>query len=639
MHLRWLYLIFGVGISAVNSSTTSPASYSLKESHPAPSKWIREGTAPPSMNISLQIGLVQGRLAELENRLQEVSNPRHKRYGQFLTRFEVARLLRPHRDAVDRTQAWLEEHGISTGRHNFNAAGDWLAVTVSIAEAERLLDTKYHIYRYGHQTAARAMEWSVPQYLHDAIDTIQPTTSLMRIPGQVKARQNEDHEITNINQQAEDAALGIGTDVDLNNIPPDLTPQQACNASAVTSLCLRTLYGTLYYRADSQRGTKMALVNYLGEFNNRSDVSHFLKIYRPDAVSGAESFEDISINGGINQQSLVTPEQYARGAGREGNLDAEVMLGIAHPIPLTIYSVGKSEPPFIPDSFTPTNTNEPFLVWLNWILDQPDSELPSVVSTSYGDIEHTVPISYARRVCNGFAQLGARGVSVIMGSGDYGVGHPGHCYSNDGLTTPEFLVSFPDSCPWVTSVGATKGIQPEVVAVNSRNGFSSGGGFSNYFPRPDYQANNPNSIARYLSKINNLHSGMFNPYGRAIPDVSAQGYRFVTIWNGETKLIDGTSASAPTFAAIVALVNDALAAEKKPPLGFLNPWLYMEGFKAFQDVTEGTNGGCNTTGFPALQGWDAASGWGTPLFPKFREIALKRKSRETRPWYIRWWFW
>ncbi|OJD13931.1 hypothetical protein AJ78_05668 [Emergomyces pasteurianus Ep9510] len=631
-----LFVIFCVGVGALSSSEAKRASYVVKESHLAPSGWIRESPAPPSMNISLQIGLVQGYISELEEKLQEVSDPFHKRYGQFLTRDEAARLLQPRHDAVGRTQAWLEEHGVSIHRHRFNAARDWLRVTVSIAEAERLLDTRYFIYRYEQQTATRTTEWSLPQYLHDAIDTIQPTTSFMRTPARIKTRQSEDHEVTDLNQLAEDIAPGIGTDVDLGNIPPDLTLQQACNASAVTSLCLRSLYGTLHYKADPDRGTRMALVNYSGEFNNRSDISQFLKLYRPDALSGAENFEDVSINGGINQQRPVTPEQYAQGAGREGNLDAEVMISIAHPIPLTTYTVGGPEPPFIPDSFTPTNTNEPFLEWLNWILDQPDSQLPSVVSTSYGDIEHTVPVSYARRVCNGFAQLGARGVSVIMGSGDHGVGHSGDCYSNDGLSNPEFLVSFPDSCPWVTSVGATKGIQPEIVAVNGRNGFSSGGGFSNYFSRPDYQASNPNSVSRYLSSIGDLHSGMFNPYGRAIPDVSAQGYRYVTIWNGETKLVDGTSASTPTFAAIVALVNDALAAEQKPSLGFLNPWLYAEGYKAFRDVTEGKNGGCNTTGFPALQGWDAASGWGTPWFPKFRELALKRRSRETHPWYIRW---
>lgn len=74
----------------------------------------------------------------------------------------------------------------------------------------------------------------------------------------------------------------------------------------------------------------------------------------------------------------------------------------------------------MPDAFTPTDTNEPFLTWPTAVLAQ--DELPQVISTSYGDIEYTVPLSYARRVCQGFAQLGAHGVTLIFGAGDLGVG-------------------------------------------------------------------------------------------------------------------------------------------------------------------------------------------------------------------------
>ncbi|THC91032.1 hypothetical protein EYZ11_009514 [Aspergillus tanneri] len=450
------------------------------------------------------------------------------------------------------------------------------------------------------------------------------------------ARQNRtggESSSTSLNDLAVEVEEGTGNVIDLQSIPANLTPHQACNTSAVTPLCLRTLYGTLYYKVQELSQNRMALVNYLGEFNNQSDIAQFLQAYRPDAVAGAKTFHDISIAGGINQQSPATPQQIAKGIGREGNLDAEIMLGIAHPIPLTTYTVA-GEPPFTPDSYTLTNTNEPYLTWLDWILAQPDSELPSVVSTSYGDSEQTVPFSYAQRVCRGFAQLGARGVSVIMGSGDHGVGQPEHCMSNDGQNRPQFQVNFPESCPWVTSVGATKGIEPEVVAVNDDNGFVSGGGFSNYFPRPSYQRQNPQAVARYLSEIGDLHSGLFNPEGRAYPDVAVQGYRYATVWNGETRLVDGTSASTPTFAAIVALVNDALIASGQPRMGFLNPWLYAEGHESFRDVTVGSNKGCNTTGFPAGEGWDAASGWGTPWFPDLVKMALQRRFRSNRPWYV-----
>jgi len=78
-------------------------------------------------------------------------------------------------------------------------------------------------------------------------------------------------------------------------------------------------------------------------------------------------------------------------------------------------------------------------------------------------------------------------------------------------------------------------------------------------------------------------------------------------------LIDGTSAATPALAAVIALVNDALLASGKPPLGFLNPWLYKTGFEAFNDVLSGSSAGCGTPGFPAGNGWDAVTGFGTPV--------------------------
>jgi tripeptidyl-peptidase-1 len=100
-------------------------------------------------------------------------------------------------------------------------------------------------------------------------------------------------------------------------------------------------------------------------------------------------------------------------------------------------------PPFTPDENTPTNTNEPYLDWLNFTLAQ--TSIPQVLTTSYGDDEQTVPYDYAVSVCNLFAQLGARGSSVLFSSGDSGVGGGG-CTTNDGKSTVQFLPSFPASC-------------------------------------------------------------------------------------------------------------------------------------------------------------------------------------------------
>lgn len=145
------------------------------------------------------------------------------------------------------------------------------------------------------------------------------------------------------------------------------------------------------------------------------------------------------------------------------------------------------------------------------------------------DDEQTVSYNYATHVCNQFAQLGARGVSVMFASGDEGVGADGCCFTNDGRNASTFLPAFPGSCPYVTTVGATQGLNPEVAAYDGRFRipFTSGGGFSNYFPRPAYQAR---VVSDYLSQhIGNEFAGLYNVSGRGYPDIAAQGVQLLPL--------------------------------------------------------------------------------------------------------------
>jgi len=228
-----------------------------------------------------------------------------------------------------------------------------------------------------------------------------------------------------------------------------------------------------------------------------------------------------------------------------------------------------------------------------------------------------VPESYAVRVCQEFGQLSSRGVSIIFASGDFGAGDNNpdrktqQCFSNDGLNRVEFLPAFPASCPYVTSVGGTTGI-PEVASS------FSGGGFSNYFARPTYQNT---AVSAYLASLPpGEYAGLYNPLGRAYPDVSAQSDNFIIFYQGGPALIGGTSASAPTFAGMVTLLNDAQLAAGKPPLGFLNPMLYGIGTPGLNDITSGNAPGCGTQGFSAVPGWDPVTGLGTPNFGKLKTI-------------------
>lgn len=98
--------------------------------------------------------------------------------------------------------------------------------------------------------------------------------------------------------------------------------------------------------------------------------------------------------------------------------------------------------------------------------------------------------------------------------------------------------------------------------------FTSGAGFSNYFARPSYQ---DKAVSHYLSTyVKDQHDGLYNKTGRAFPDIAFQGQAYAVVWNGTVGPVDGTSAATPGMAGVVALINDALIAAGKSPIGFMN---------------------------------------------------------------------
>lgn len=172
---------------------------------------------------------------------------------------------------------------------------------------------------------------------------------------------------------------------------------------------------------------------------------------------------------------------------------------------------------------------EPYLELAEHLVDLPDEKLPQVISISYGMNEQVLPQSYAKDVCDLFGVLGTRGVSVISAAGNNGPGVG--CQSNDGKNATRFIPMFPGTCPYVTAVGATESNSPE-VATN----FSSGG-FSNYFPRPEWQ---DDVLEKYLESNGDEWEGYFNREGRAYPDVAALGWGYQIMNHDEVETTGGT---------------------------------------------------------------------------------------------------
>ncbi|EIW59803.1 subtilisin-like protein, partial [Trametes versicolor FP-101664 SS1] len=554
-----------------------------------PRGWELHGPAPADYTFDMRIGLKQDKFDELVTSLYEVSDPAHERYGQHLSKEEVAALVAPHPDSVDLVEEWLSAHGLDVASSQRSHAGDFVTIRVSVAQAEKMLGTQYNVYRHGKSDdyVIRTMNYSLPNVLHEHVTVVAPTTYFSTMKS-MKATSFVQEDGPTIESDAEFAHLLKG--------PSSLaTVPTSCN-TVITPACLRALYNTTTYVPKATAKNSLGVAGYLEEFANRADLQTFFSRFRTDAVGG--TFTTVRVNGGLDDQT---------DPGVEANLDIQYTEGISFPTPNIYYSTGGS-PPFKADSNTPTNTNEPYLDWLNFIAAQ--TTIPQTFTTSYGDDEQTVPLDYATTVCNLFAQLGARGSSIMFSSGDDGVG-AGDCLTNDGKNTKHFQPNFPASCPFVTTVGGTIRVNPE-VAVSF-----SGGGFSNYFARPSYQST---AVSTFLTKLGSTNAGQFNTTGRAYPDVAAQGQGFQVVIGGRVGSVGGTSASSPTFAGVIALLNDFRLSQGKSSLGFLNPIIYSTGVPGFNDITSGSNPGCGTNGFTAGAGWDPVTGLGTPDFGKLQAL-------------------
>jgi len=219
-----------------------------------------------------------------------------------------------------------------------------------------------------------------------------------------------------------------------------------------------------------------------------------------------------------------------------------------------------------------------------------------------------VTISFIDAVHAAFQDAAIQGITVCIASGDTG--------SNSKVNDGRAHVQYPGSDPWVLSVGGTtvgnvSGSTFEEYVWNDPSPSdpshwgTTGGGVSDFFSLPSYQA-----FAGVPASVNAGHH-----VGRGLPDVSANasynaGYSGLYL-NGHPMIGNGTSASAPLWAGFVAKLNAALGTR----LGFINPILYAKGSLGFRDVVPGggpannANGG--TAGYPAVNGWDACTGWGS----------------------------
>ena len=245
------------------------------------------------------------------------------------------------------------------------------------------------------------------------------------------------------------------------------------------------------------------------------------------------------------------------------------------------------------------------------MIDRMVSDIPTtgahIISDSWGLCEALLPPSFVQAESTEFQLAAAAGMSTYVASGDSG--SSGCEASVSGYF--KHVVDDPASQPFVTGVGGTVLKTTNIASSSAWKG--GGGGISQYWPQPSYQASNP--VRTYDTGVK---CGNPDGFCRQVPDISLNAsltYGYIMRCTAPRCPpvpwfpAGGTSAAAPLMAAITADANSQSSGTHR--VGFANPLLYSDA-GIFQDITKGTNSIDRTGIYAAALGYDPATGLGSP---------------------------
>ena len=561
--------------------------------------------------------------------LMAVSDPDSPRYGQHLD-FEEAGKLFSNPAATDAVVQFLTENGCSIVKKTPH--GQFIHAEAPISTWNRILDADFQRFTHSSsfaQTATlgtaratttttttlrvpdliRTPHLTIPEVLADSVHLVDRGTSLPSPSLLQKSMQN----------------LGSSVSMSKDHRHARRKLSQADDGGYVQLTNITSIRS--WYQTENVVGSSLSTgaVAEFGNYYADLDVLAFQDYWGLPVVS-----IDNALNNPKNlyQQSCLTE------GCAEALLDVQYLSGVSTSSPVAAYSYDLDGMVQLASDLVE--------------LEHP----PYVLSISYGGPEVELNSASMEMFCDTAKYLGLRGVSIFVSSGDNGANACPR-FAGGTLQDCDFAPHFPASCPYVITVGATMRTSASASGgqeaqntchqkVNDTYGaqITSGGGFSDFFEMPDFQAN---TVKNYLNNEALVlpPASYYNPTGRAYPDLAATGHNYFIVYNATLNpdgtfndrsldSVDGTSASTPLVAALAMLVNARRLEAGLGPMGFILPALYKTGAGTAMttDVTEGGNRCCGNFeapqpikkcpwGYNATQGWDPVTGFGIPDYPRF----------------------
>jgi len=359
----------------------------------------------------------------------------------------------------------------------------------------------------------------------------------------------------------------------LDNRPQAVPHYQRAAPSAVAVSYTPPQVAKIYqFPSGTGTGQTIGIIELGGGFSQTDLENYFssLGIATPSVTS-------VGVDGATN-----VPDQDPNGADGEVLLDIEVAGSVAPGADQVVYFAPNTDQGFV-DAVTTAVQATP---------------TPVAVSISWGGPESSWTAQSMTALDNAIADGVSLGVTVTVAAGDNG--------SSDGVSDGKPHTDFPASSPHALACGGTSlqadtstGIVSSETVWNDASG-ATGGGVSVTFGLPTWQA---------TAGVPDNPAGST---GRGVPDVAGNadpntGYQVLI--DGQQEVIGGTSAVAPLWAALTALMVESIGKS----LGLMQTALYAgvepgQPVAGLRDITDGNNGA-----YSAGPGWDACSGLGVPV--------------------------
>ncbi|HEY5229422.1 MAG TPA: protease pro-enzyme activation domain-containing protein, partial [Galbitalea sp.] len=578
-----LILTLAINVSGVASAGTGDTSVGSAPAIPVGAQV--QGAAPAAQPISFDVVLRPRNQAALNAFTTAVSTPGSPQYGQFLTTGQYASEFGPAPSTIANVSSRLRSLGLTVG----TAEGSLLPVSGSVTKVGSALHTSFRQYRLASGRTARA-NVAAPQVPTDVASAVQAIVGLDTLTQLTPA-------LSTISAPSHDL---LGPNSPAPALNANLTGPTACGDAAgppgYTATQVATYYGlnSLYSGGTLGSGVTVAIAE--------------LEPYSPTDIAAYQACYNTTTS--VTLKPVDSPTATGAGGG-EAALDIEDVIGLAPAATIDVYQA--------PNSLSSV---------LHMYQRIASDNVAQVVTTSWGQCEardNAALPGFLTSENTIFQQMAAQGQTMLAASGDAGSADCDNPIGGPNSTTA-LAVDDPSSQPFVTGVGGTN-LQTTTGPESTWNegtvngGLSAGGGgISTQWPMPSWQT----ALGVISGSSGTPCGALSGSFCREVPDVSASaqpstGYRiFWTSTNGISNwfTIGGTSAAAPTWAALIALA-DASSSCAGHRLGFLNPALYQlrAAWPAdFHDVTAGNNdaAGTNLGKYLAGAGYDMATGLGTP---------------------------